>query len=1381
VNDSHPSSEPPPPQDDSLDELGGLSPKDLFAEGLHTPPAAGKWLPPSAEHVAQLLPQYRVEALIGHGGMGAVYQGAQPKLERLIAIKLLPAELAGDIEFVARFEREARTLAKLHHPNIVSIYDFGQTSEGHLYFVMEFVNGTDLARLIASGAMDAAQALQLTIQVCDALNYAHNQHVIHRDIKPANVLVTQDGHAKLADFGLARPLDEQDFALTASNLVMGTPDYMAPEQRAGMGDHRVDIYALGVMLYEMLTGQRPKGVFDPPSMKVQVDVRLDEVVVKAMREEPERRYQQASEMRMDVDRIRSTPQPKAASPNKEPKAVASKQTPTVTKRPSKTTPRSWIAPLAILVLLAILAAIAVKKHWLGSSPEKPAAAEQPKAEPSSWAALTTATKDAPFGNSFGMKFVPVPIKGGPTHGQPVLFSIWDTRVEDYEVFAKETQHPWGKAVFEQGPTHPAVNVSWDDAQAYCQWLTAHEQKAGRLPVDWRYRLPSDHEWSCAVDIGEREDATRWPDEKNGQIGDLFPWGTQWPPPPGAGNFAGEELTPAMAASQYLGVIANYRDAHVNTSPVGSFAPNRFGLYDMGGNVQKWCGNWFEKEQKNRTLRGSSWNRSDRGVLVSSYRSRTTSNVRSVIMGFRCVLAPAPAVPSQTNPGSAGNWFSLLPLVDTTADAVKGTWSRTPDGLRAESKGPGILQMPYEPGEEYDFRMVCTALEGSGEATQTLAAKGRQFRWSTSGGEKDKKRAGFARVGGDALVTSPASILLPAEPLLNRRFESLIEVRRDRVTAYLDGKKMVEWKTDYHEMNLDQGLLLPNAKAIAVGNWGNILLFHDISVREVSGKGTLLRASSPVTFTPDIKTFRGHRYQLVMVHESWESATQKAQQMGGHLATISSKEEDEWLQATFARILAPKKGLWIGASNGSETARRWSWVTDEPFAYANWLPGEGHEPGPRGACYLRAETDGLLGWADTGEDASGFMVSGYLVEWEDEGAGNAPPRASKDIPFVNSLGMKFVPVPGTNVLFCIHETRRQDYTAYSDAVPGLNKAWQNMKERRDVPIGHEPNHPVVGVTWSEAQQFCRWLSAKEGRTYRLPTDEEWSIAVGIAPKENRGPGSTPRILMRTTERHYPWGDSFPPPPGSLAGNYGDVTYTEQINPQRHQLSYRDGFATTAPVMSFRPNALGLYDLGGNVWEWVEDWWDVDEKMRVMRGASYQETDWFAELMASSGRRSYPPESHVNSVGFRIIIDLKDRAAAPQTADGTDSSRPSAAPMSADGSTIDPALAAALLSADWSFDNTDPKGNHWQWAITFRKDGSAIAHDDATGYNRTWHWWITGPRTLHVHTSNEPEGFDPKVGFDWKFNDSLTSYEGLRLDYPETQKGGRLNAKSAKQAP
>jgi hypothetical protein len=275
--------------------------------------------------------------------------------------------------------------------------------------------------------------------------------------------------------------------------------------------------------------------------------------------------------------------------------------------------------------------------------------DAPGATASSATTPASATKDAPFENSLGMKFVPVPIISGPTAGQPVLFSVWDTRVQDYEAFVKETKRDWPKPSFPQDPTHPAVNVSWEEAQLFCQWLTAREQAAGRLPAGFGYRLPGDHEWSCAADLGAREDAAKLPAEKSKQIKDAFPWGTEWPPPKGAGNYAGEEFRRAQAAGQFTNIkvqepVAGYDDGFITTSPVGSFPANRFGLYDLGGNVLQWCEDWFDLNRQARVQRGASWINTDRDTLLSSTRYHSPPGDRNHNIGFRCVLAPTAPQP-----------------------------------------------------------------------------------------------------------------------------------------------------------------------------------------------------------------------------------------------------------------------------------------------------------------------------------------------------------------------------------------------------------------------------------------------------------------------------------------------------------------------------------------------------------------------------------------------------------------------------------------------------------------------------------------------------------------------------------------------------------------
>ncbi|HWQ93759.1 MAG TPA: protein kinase, partial [Clostridia bacterium] len=241
------------------------------------------------------------------------YKARQPTLARLVALKILPPTIGAEPGFTERFTREAQALARLNHPNIVAVHDFGKAGHFH-YFLMEFVDGPNLRQIEAVGKLQPPNALQLIPQICAALQFAHEEGIVHRDIKPENILVDKKGRVKIADFGIAKILGQSGNAtLTGAKDVVGTPHYMAPEQveKPQTVDHRADIYSLGVVFYEMLTGELPLGRFQSPSRKVRVDIRFDEIVLHALEKEPERRYQHASEVKTDVEAIASgaTPPP----------------------------------------------------------------------------------------------------------------------------------------------------------------------------------------------------------------------------------------------------------------------------------------------------------------------------------------------------------------------------------------------------------------------------------------------------------------------------------------------------------------------------------------------------------------------------------------------------------------------------------------------------------------------------------------------------------------------------------------------------------------------------------------------------------------------------------------------------------------------------------------------------------------------------------------------------------------------------------------------------------------------------------------------------------------------------------------------------------------
>jgi predicted Ser/Thr protein kinase len=295
----------------------GLCPACLMAEAMVPTQtgadAAGAQPLHTPEELAPHFPQLEILDCLGRGGMGVVYKARQKSLNRFVALKLLAPERVHDAGFAERFQKEAQALAALNHPHIVTVYDFGQAG-GFYFLLMEFVDGVNLRQAMKAGRFTPEQALAIVPPVCEALQYAHEHGIVHRDIKPENLLLDKEGRVKIADFGLAKMLGAGASGVgLAESQPAGTPQYMAPEQQTApqQVDSRADIYSLGVVLYEMLTGELPGKPLEPPSHKVQIDVRLDAVVLRALEKKPELRYQQVSDVKTIVETIATTPPPVA--------------------------------------------------------------------------------------------------------------------------------------------------------------------------------------------------------------------------------------------------------------------------------------------------------------------------------------------------------------------------------------------------------------------------------------------------------------------------------------------------------------------------------------------------------------------------------------------------------------------------------------------------------------------------------------------------------------------------------------------------------------------------------------------------------------------------------------------------------------------------------------------------------------------------------------------------------------------------------------------------------------------------------------------------------------------------------------------------------------
>ena len=593
----------------------------------------------------QRLGEFEILAKLGQGGMGAVFKARQTVLRRLVAIKTLQPSLSYDAEFVSRFHNEAVAAAGLNHPNLVQVYAAGE-SEGIHWFAMEFVDGESVqARLKRLGKLDAAEALAIGMHVRTALEHGWRKaQLIHRDIKPDNVFLSNDGEVKLGDLGLAKSSDQQQ-GLTMTGASMGTPLYISPEQAEGKRDIdlRTDIYSLGATLYHLITGTPPyagessisvmmKHVGAPVPDLREADPTLPPalaaVVCKMMQKAPADRYGSYEELGSALRNAYATlNDPEAGAPplmNAGDAAIS--VGPAHKKRPA------WLLP-ALAVPLVTLGAFGLFKSKAPRPEEKPSAAVQSAStgkpeQPSS--SEKPATKAPDQGaepviqpkadlppeliRKLEAKLLPVP-------GTNVLMSKTELTVGEWKTYLQDAKLP-GWTVpkeFPQSDEHPVVEISWNQAFAFCEWLSS---KTGKT-----WRLPTNSEWDAAVGSS------------------TYPWGDYFPPHWDDGNYAVRE--DGTRDPKVVGV-----DGILGTAPVASFKPNPLGFYDLGGNVSEWV-NESDSDPSQSSLRGADWMAGPGPNIATQTLSSNYRRVGSVSAapqrGFRVVRVKTPVEIAATSP------------------------------------------------------------------------------------------------------------------------------------------------------------------------------------------------------------------------------------------------------------------------------------------------------------------------------------------------------------------------------------------------------------------------------------------------------------------------------------------------------------------------------------------------------------------------------------------------------------------------------------------------------------------------------------------------------------------------------------------------------------
>ena len=496
--------------------------------------------------IVDLSTRYKIENVLGKGGMGEVLLATDTRLKRRVAIKRILGDASRNASALQRFLTEAQAIAALSHNNIVQVYDYGRDKDGP-FLIIEYVDGGSLLDRCRQGAMPVEEAVELVCQLCDGLAKAHDAGIIHRDIKPANILITKDGVPKLTDFGLAKG-DIADRGMTMTGAVLGTLDFMPPEQRmdAALTDARSDLWSLAATFYQMVTGESPKVI----RLK-KVPPQLQDWLDKALEESKENRYQTAREfkaaLRGDSKSITTT------APFVDAAELGEGICPCC--RTQNELQRRFCKRCAGALRVSCMQCeqeIPIWDQVCGSCGGK-----QPELIAAARAKIAHERLES-AGNSIGIRLKLLPAgtfwmgedldAHKVTLTQPFYLGVYEVTQEQYErVMGKNPSNF-------KGPQNPVEKVSWDDAVEFCRKLSElpEEKAAGRI-----YRLPTEAEWEYACRAGT---TTKY------SFGD---------------------------SESELGEYGWFdKNSDRKTHPVGQKQPNKWGLYDMHGNVWEWCSDWY---------------------------------------------------------------------------------------------------------------------------------------------------------------------------------------------------------------------------------------------------------------------------------------------------------------------------------------------------------------------------------------------------------------------------------------------------------------------------------------------------------------------------------------------------------------------------------------------------------------------------------------------------------------------------------------------------------------------------------------------------------------------------------------------------------------------
>jgi serine/threonine protein kinase len=902
----------------------GNNPSDLMRGAIDpTQPVTDprNWQPPALETLQAMLTGYKVQAFIARGGMGAVYRGEQISLGRPVAIKILPPALSdSDPNYSVRFKQEARAMAQLNHPAIVSVYDFGEMPDGTFYFIMEFMDGTDVGQMVTKqGRLPSAHAMSITAHVCDALQYAHERGIVHRDIKPANIMVGFDGRVKVADFGLAKSFRSRSTSLTQSGHVMGTPHFVAPEALlfGSDVDHRADIFAMGVMLYQMLTGKVPHGLFEMPSLQVPgLDPRYDVIISSAMREDREKRYQNVLEMRRALDGILTQPVlrsevakqtvPVSAVTHKKPISVATPPKPQSGQyyyRPPQATAPASKKQLAAGIWVSALVMLLGGIYWWRYSPSLADSASTVTAESAK---------------------IPAEEQASPT-----------------QVRASANQ----LAAWLEKATALVSEIP-EEKKVRDRFLYALSRAHARLELN-------DEALKIARNVQDDAIRLRAITDISGELAyrGLVERATAIAHDPAIPSMHGRAQ--AMAACSLL-MKKDFDGASALAAkvedPVGAalFLSDAAALSHAAGDMASF----------------------DNKVLIASMMAQGLENqedAKEALKKLAVMLVKKNQVTQALKVASLFRYHRFAsPVIDIIgALADKGDFDAA-ERLREESAftmypsctSGNLLALAYaDHGNFGKAESIAKSLSYEDHAAATLS--------------EVQVKAGQLQA-----ARTTAAKLLKTDHLDGNRLEAYAKAfsKTTVLQARLEGLPAT-LNTLENEPN-------PVTRAFSYLALAEAALpikpeLPYVTPADAAKLATLGCHAQPVSRPPfPVLEFAGHRYQYVDIRCSWEEARDRAEAVGGYLASITSKEEQEWLANTFRKHLpSDYESIFLGGKcvNGA-----WSWSNSESFSYTCWHNGQPSDK--KGNSYLDLrKKNGQAAWAVAWNARPNTSV-GFIVEW-----------------------------------------------------------------------------------------------------------------------------------------------------------------------------------------------------------------------------------------------------------------------------------------------------------------------------------------------------------------------------------------------------------------